>query len=173
MRSKVLRMAVIGVAGSAGVVGTAWAAPKLVNSSEWLTDLATSTPEVTDGAHAHVRAEPTGDGGTHVQLHVTGLDHLGAGRVLGAHVHTGTCVENDGAAAGGHYRHGVGNATDQNEVWLDFELQSGGVGDADVVVPFEIPAGGAHAVVIHRDPTDPNTATGVAGPRVACIDADF
>jgi Cu/Zn superoxide dismutase len=166
-------MMVIGLAGSAAVAGTAWAAPKLVNTSDWLTDLAVTTDEITDDARALIRAEGTGDGGTRVRLHVTGLDHLGVGRVLGAHVHTGTCVENDGAAAGGHYRHGTGDATVLNEVWLDFEVQPGGVGDADVVVPFEIPAGGAHSVVIHRDPTDPNTATGVAGPRVACIDAEF
>lgn len=173
MGTKLMRIAAIGLAGSATVAGTAWAAPKLVNSNERLTDFASAVIDPTDGARAHVRAEPTSDGGTRVRLHVTGLDAGAVGRVLGAHVHRGPCVENAGATAGPHYNHDAGFATDQNEVWLDFEVQPGGVGSADVVVPFSIPNGGAMSVVIHRDPTDPTTPNGAAGPRLACIPAEF
>ncbi len=46
-----------------------------------------------------------------------------------------------------------------------------GKGRTEAVVPFEIPPGGAIAVVIHALPTHPTT--GVAGPRLACLPVPF
>jgi Cu-Zn family superoxide dismutase len=109
-------------------------------------------------------------GQTTVTLKVQGLDHAAAGTVLGAHVHAGSCVAGDGAAAGPHYNNG-GGISDETEVWLDFTIQANGTGAATTTVPFTIPPGGAGAVVIHAMHTD--HGTGLAGPRWACLPVEF
>jgi Cu/Zn superoxide dismutase len=134
-----------------------------------LRDLQLATVQPTDHATAQVVATEEG-GSTTVTLKVQGLDHGWAGSGLGAHVHSGSCVEGDGAAAGPHYNAG-GGVSDQTEVWLDFTIEANGTGFATATVPFTIPAGGAGVVVIHAMET--NETTGAAGPRWACLPAQF
>ena len=136
-----------------------------------LTDLSLSTNDATDGASAAALAISREGNGTRVQLVIWGLDPSAAGMTYGAHVHTGSCVPGNGAAAGPHYNStGGAVVSDQTEVWLDFEVSSHGRGFARSTVPFVIPAGGAHAIVIHAMATAPN---GTAGARLACIPLDF
>jgi Cu-Zn family superoxide dismutase len=167
------RAAAIGIAGVAFVAGAAAAAPKLIQSNDDLTDFATASGQATDGARAHVRVEATESGGTRVRLHVTGLDHEAVGRTLGAHVHRGPCVVDAGGTASTHYKHGdqTVTATPANEIWLDFVVQEGGVGDADTTVGFVVPPDAAGSVVIHERGTD--NPGGGAGARYACIPVDF
>jgi Cu-Zn family superoxide dismutase len=167
------RAAALAVVGVGLAAGTAVAAPKLIQSNEGLTDFATASGQATDGARAHVRVEAADAGGTRVRLQVTGLDHDAVGRTLGAHVHRGGCQQDNGAGALGHYKHGdqAAVATPENEIWLDFVVQPGGVGSADTTVDFAIPAGQAGSVVIHERGTD--NPGGGAGARYACIPVNF
>jgi superoxide dismutase, Cu-Zn family len=105
-------------------------------------------------------------------LHVSGVDPtVAAGRDFGAHLHMGTCVAGDGAAAGPHYNIDVVKGvalpvvSDKTEVWLDFVVNASGRGEATVRVPW-VPTPGDHAIVIHQEPTKAN---GSAGARQACI----
>ena len=134
-----------------------------------MSDLLPDTAQPTDGAHATARAFEHPNGTT-VVLELSGLDASIAGTELGAHVHTGTCVKGNGAAAGPHYNAG-GGISDETEVWLDFVVQTNGRGYAVANVPFFIPAGGAHALVVHAMHTD--HGTGAAGARWACLKLDF
>ena len=133
-----------------------------------LRDLAPTTANVTDGAHASVIAYNGGDRSL-VLLIVRGMDRNAAGTMFGAHVHVGPCVAGNGAAAGPHYNSG-GPASPQTEVWLDFTVTRGGSGVAKATVPFVIPPGAAASVVIHAMPTDP---MGAAGARQACLPVNF
>ena len=149
--------------------GPAFAAEK-AQSAGPLRDLR-SAQDVTDGAVAHVTAETTGNGGTWVQLKVQNLDHAAVGETFGAHVHAGQCEEGNGAAALGHYRAPdfVAPATPQNEVWLDFTVEPGGVARSEATVPFVIEPGD-RSVVIHEHHTAPG---GAAGARLACLPVQF
>jgi len=173
MDIKIGRAVAIGLLGVGVVAGAAVAAPKLIQSNEDLTDFASASGQATDGARAHVIVEATDTGGTRVQLQVTGLDQDAVGRTLGAHVHRGPCVADNGAAASSHYKHGdqTAVATPANEIWLDFVVQPGGVGFADTTVNFAVPTDAAASVVIHERATD--NPGGTAGARYACIPVDF
>lgn len=136
-----------------------------------LQDLQPSTANPTDGATAQVKVEQE-DGETEVSLKIQGLDRGAAGRQLGAHVHVGTCVAGNGAAAKGHFiTSGSTTISEETEVWLDFVIGRNGTARAEAEVPFVIPPGGAGSVVIHVDPTNP--LTGVAGARLACLPVQF
>lgn len=164
-----------GAATAAAVLAVgsvAAAAPWKVQSTGKLTDLSIASPAVTDGAQAHVTAEEIEGGGTRVRLLVTGFDHDAVGNTYGAHVHVGTCVENTGGAAGGHYNHDGGPATELNEVWLDLTVRRGGIAETIAEVPFAIPAGAARSVVVHAQPTATD-GSGFAGARLACLPVDF
>jgi Cu-Zn family superoxide dismutase len=152
-------------------VGVAGAAAWKIQSSAWLRDLQSTSANTTDGARAHLTASPMGDGTTHVELRLTGLDKTMEGTTYGAHVHTGTCVADNGTAAGPHFTHAGSEPLAEREIWLDFTVQRGGVAHSETTVDFQVPAGGAHAVVIHALPT--NTDTGVAGARTACLPVEF
>lgn len=164
---------VIGVAAAlllAAATPTSAAAPTSARGAGQLRDLLPTT-QPTDRATAQVTATES-DGTTTVTLKVQGLDHDAAGTVLGAHVHTGTCVEGNGAAAGPHYNTTGGQViSDETEVWLDFTIRANGTGRATATVPFTIPTDGAGAVVIHAMHTD--HTTGAAGPRWACLPVAF
>jgi hypothetical protein len=149
-------------------VSPALAAPSVVTGSGQLSDLSTAA-NPTDGATAQVFAVAPGNGNTYVYLILTGLDPASAGTTFGAHVHVGQCVAGNGAAALGHYNTGA-TPSPQSEVWLDFTVLPGGVAVSQTVVPFEIPPGGAGAVVIHALPTG---AGGAAGGRIACLPVQF
>jgi Cu/Zn superoxide dismutase len=133
-----------------------------------LVDLATQSPDPLDGANAHLIAVAH-DGSTRFTFIVTGVD-AEPGRVFGAHVHVGPCIANQPAAAGGHYRSDGHTADAAHEVWLDFTVRPGGVAVTHTVVPFVIPDGAAHSVVVHAEATGPG---GVAGPRLACLPVGF
>lgn len=173
-----VRRRITALAGALVVAGAAvWALPAgadvtYVQGSGALSDLAPSTANVTDGASAQVYAIGYGDS-TRVILVVSGLADGYEGQTFGAHVHTGSCVAGNGAAAGPHYNAG-GTPSPDTEVWLDFTVYSGGFGYADTTVPFVIPAGAAHAVVIHAEPTQfDGGSPGAAGARIACLPVDF
>ena len=162
----VAALALLAAAGAAGAAATK------TQSSGWATDLAPSTAGPLDDAHVHVKVTPEPDGSTTVWLHIVGVDHAVAGTTFGAHLHTGTCVEGNGAAAGPHFNHTGGSViSPATEVWLDFTVGAGGEATSEANVPFTVPEGGAHAVVIHALPTNPTT--GAAGARIACLPVDL
>jgi Cu/Zn superoxide dismutase len=134
-----------------------------------LHDLALDSANPTDGASAQFFAVERDGRGTRAYFIVQGLDPAAAGTTLGAHVHTGACSDGQPGLAGPHYNTG-GPADPDHEVWLDFRIRPGGVGIGRASVPFVIPAGGAHSVVIHAMATQPG---GNAGPRIACLPVDF
>ncbi len=143
----------------------------VVHAAGPLRDLQPADAQPTDGARAGVLSW-THRGTTTVLLLVSGLDRAAAGTHLGAHVHSGTCVAGDGAAAGPHYNStGGGVISPSTEVWLDFSIGRNGHGWAMATVPFTIPSGGASAVVIHAMATD--HGSGAAGPRWACLPVAF
>ncbi len=119
-------------------------------------------------ADARVHAVHNGAGGTVVTLHVTGVAPSAAGAQFGAHVHAKAC----GAAAGdsgGHYQHaGAEGSLEDREVWLDVVINEAGNGHAVTARPWALDIGSPRSVVIHALATAPDT--GVAGPRLACID---
>lgn len=137
-------------------------------SMDSLTDLESGVARPTDGSWA-VASATVAEGRTVVVLNVKDLDVAAAGTTFGAHVHTGSCVADQGSVAGPHYNAG-GGVSPETEVWLDFTVNNGGTGHAVAVVPFEIPANGAHSIVIHALPTAPN---GAAGARIACLPLEF
>lgn len=132
-----------------------------------LVDLSAATADPFGDASAHVVMAQTANG-TLFHLRVKGIDPTVAGTEYGAHLHSGPCVEGNGAAALGHYN--VSTAVppvvnDQTEVWLDFTVTEDGTGASDTTVPF-LPAPGERAVVIHAEATSP---TGAAGARLVCL----
>ena len=167
-----LSAAAVAVLAVGALAAPGQAAGPLVHSRADLTDLQ-DTPAATDGARASVTAWETRHGTT-VVLRLRGLDREDAGTSYGAHVHVGHCVAGDGDAAGPHY-----NATgqppvtvsDRTEVWLDFTVGRGGTALAIARVPFTIPEGAAHSVVVHERTTNPTT--GGAGARIACLPVHF
>jgi len=153
-------------------VGPAAADVAFVQSSGALSDLAPTTANATDGASADLFAVEA-EGSTTFVFLVTNLAGGQVGTTYGAHIHTGTCVPGNGAAAGPHYNTGGTPSTD-TEVWLDFEVLPGGYGYGIATVPFVIRPGTAHAAVIHAQPTQNGGATpGAAGARMACLPVEF
>ncbi len=130
----------------------------------------TGAPNPTSGMSGRAHAVEMQDHKTIVTLDVAGLP---ANREFGAHVHKLGCAD---TKAGGHYQHVSGGANDpdfanpDNETWLDFTTNASGHGRAQAVVDWSIRPDGANAIVIHNQHT---SETGVAGPKLACIDVDF
>jgi len=143
--------------------GPAGAASPFVQAHGSLTDLAPGTANATDGASASLYAI-AGGGYTTFVLFLSGLDPDAAGTTYGTHIHVGTCVPGNGAAAGPHYNTG-GTPSTETEVWLDFEVTKDGTGAGDALVPF-VPVPGERSVVIHAEATAPS---GAAGPRLVCL----
>ena len=140
-----------------------------LRTSGTLRDFAPTAAGPFDGAKARVQLVESASG-SHAVLTVTGIGAAADGRTFGAHLHDGPCVAGDGAAAGPHYNsdahagHSPVAINDETEIWLDFTVVDGeGTGTASV--PF-VPEHGKRSVVIHQDPTNPET--GGAGPRLAC-----
>ncbi|GGB79650.1 Copper/zinc superoxide dismutase (SODC) [Knoellia flava TL1] len=134
-----------------------------------LRDFAPTAAGPFDGASARVQLVESASG-SHAVLTVKGIGAAAEGRTFGAHLHDGPCVAGDGAAAMGHYNsdahagHSPVAINDETEIWLDFTVVDGeGTGTASV--PF-VPEHGKRSVVIHADPTNPQT--GGAGARLAC-----
>lgn len=119
-------------------------------------------------ATARVHVVHTGNGGTHVSLHIVGVD-AAAGQKFGAHVHMSRCGVS-GAAAGTHYQDaGATGSLEDREVWLDFTLNADGIGHAEANRPWSLDESTQRSVIIHALPTAVN---GTAGARLACIDLD-
>jgi superoxide dismutase, Cu-Zn family len=174
MTTKMWRKAAIVVCAGVllSMAGTADAESGRVRGAGPLQDLQVATSQPTDGATAQVFATES-DGSTTVTLKVQALHHMAAGTTLGAHLHVGSCVEGNGAAAGPHYNIG-GVPSPQTEVWLDITIGDNGTAQAETTVPFVVPPGGAAAVVIHAEPTHHGPpAPGTAGIRLACLPVQF
>ena len=120
-------------------------------------------------ASAAVHIVNTGDGSTHVMLHITGVDG-GAGQTFGAHVHRNPCGPLS-ADAGAHYQHaGASGVLEDREVWLDFTVNAAGNAHSEAVRPWSLDESSPRSVIIHALPTAPDT--GAAGARLVCIDLD-
>jgi Cu-Zn family superoxide dismutase len=120
-------------------------------------------------ASAAVHVVNTGNGSTHVTLHITGVGG-GAGQTFGAHVHRNPCGLLS-ADAGAHYQHaGVSGVLEDLEVWLDFTVNAAGNAHSKAVRPWSLDESSPRSVIIHASPTAPDT--GAAGARLACIDLD-
>jgi Cu-Zn family superoxide dismutase len=131
------------------------------------------------GARASVTAEE-GGGRTTVGLEVAGLQ---PNRRYGAHAHAKPCGA-EGTDAGPHFQlqqDPVSPSVDpayanpENEIWLDFETDAAGAGEATTTVAWDFPADRrAQSVIIHAMPTstEPGKA-GTAGDRAACITVAF
>jgi len=179
-----------GIAGSVLVFGATQVA---TGESRFITYellpalLADLRPDVSggplDGASASLRIIESSDEGTGFRLRVTGINTSVAKPEFGAHLHAGPCSERfivstepvllSPDTTEGHYKHGSGQASPLNEVWFNLAPDEEGVANDETWVSFDIrdvtSPGGFMSVVLHRDPTDPTTSTGVAGPREACL----
>ncbi|MFD6856182.1 superoxide dismutase family protein [Rhodococcus sp. NPDC060090] len=123
------------------------------------------------------------DGRTTITLDATGL---APDRDFGVHVHTQPCGMQP-SDSGPHYQNDLDPAatpeapsTDpayanpQNEIWLDVTTDDAGNAQASTTVEWEFRDDEANSVVLHAQHTmtEPGEA-GMAGDRLACIDADF
>lgn len=174
-RLEVLGMAVALAGGCIAMAGPAGAdSDPYAHASGPLSDLATDSANATDGAAADLYGIPLpGSGSSLFILTLSGLDPAAEGTTFGAHIHTGSCVAGNGAAAKGHYNTGDTPSPD-SEVWLDFTVLPGGWAFSETTVPFVIAPGAAHALVIHAQPTQSDgDSPGAAGPRMACIPVEF
>lgn len=153
--------------------GPAGAESPFVQARGPLTDLAPTAPNTTDGASADLFAV-AGGGSTTFFLLLSGLAPASVGTTYGAHIHVGTCVPGNGAAAGGHFNKTGGTPSTETEVWLDFQVLPGGYAYAVTTVPFVIEPGTANAMVIHAEPTQAGgSMPGFAGGRIACLPVAF
>jgi superoxide dismutase, Cu-Zn family len=153
-----------------GVLGTAAAALAAASSTRSTgPDYRYGDANPFDDASAVIHVVHTGHEGTHVTLHITGVDAPG-GRTFGAHVHVNPCGPS-GADAGGHYQHAAGTGSlEDREVWLDFTVNAAGNAHAEALRPWPLDDGSPRSVIIHEAATNPETAG--AGARLACIDLD-
>ncbi|HLM22420.1 MAG TPA: hypothetical protein VK390_12980 [Propionibacteriaceae bacterium] len=108
-------------------------------------------------------------------------------RLLGSHLHTGPCIDEDPVSAGPHYNHDVvtnnkrfpvpgevktygytAEISTSTEVWFDLRPTDEGTASAETTVPFvPVDPDGIMSVVVHVSFTDP--LTGLAGKRQACF----
>jgi Cu/Zn superoxide dismutase len=199
---RITKAALGGLAGCALVLGGTQAASgalsDLLKIQSWGEDLATSTEDPFDSARTKIVINE-GTGTTTFTIKITGIGPSAFGQLLGAHLHTGRCLENTGPAAGPHYNHqaAFGDTTpDVNtdtEVWFNLVAneEDGTASDVTTVpfVPVDSvatdlgvpalgvpPSPGEMSVVVHVLPTNtrlnyPNDpgAVGFAGPRQACF----
>ena len=157
------------VLGVGAAVGPAVAGAALNFNSD-LRDFAPKAAGPFDGATAKLTL--VGSDSTQAVFVVHGVDPAVAGRTFGAHLHTGPCLEGDGAAAAGHYNHSTTappTVNDQTEIWLDVTINNGGNGQSMARVDWA-PTAGPRSVVIHVNPT---AADGTAGTRLACLPVEW
>jgi len=145
-----------------------------------LVDLQTASDDgPLDEGQARVTIVETADS-TQFSLRVIGINLDYKNRV-GAHLHTGECLEGNGLAAGPHYNtdvlagvkpHKVEIST-ETEAWFDLAPEFEAPDDSgrafdETTVPFvPVDSDGIMSIVIHVTETDP--ATGLAGSRQACF----
>lgn len=138
----------------------------LVNSDAKTYDMSL----VPAGARIEV-TQVAGAGGNLVTLQVEGVR---PGYAYGVHVHQKPCGAQP-EDAGGHYQnrkdpvqpsHDPAYVNPENEVWLDFTANGGGIGVAAARHSWGFRAGEAASVVLHRE-------QGGAGDRLACFSVPF
>ncbi|GII87426.1 hypothetical protein Ssi03_54160 [Sphaerisporangium siamense] len=134
---------------------------------------------VPPGAVAAVAYLPGADGHSVVQLRLHGLlpDHS-----YGAHVHMKPCGAK-GEDAGPHYQHkqdpkspstDPAYANAGNEVWLDFTTDAHGDASARAALDWKFTDRHPRSIVIHAEHTHTGPGrAGTAGPRLACVTAEF
>jgi hypothetical protein len=125
------------------------------------------------GVQTEVHVVNTGDGKTLVTLHASGFPESSRNKTHGAHVHAKACGANTGDS-GGHYQNPTPAPDDtlaEKEIWLDLAINSAGRGSAQAIAPWTINPGDAGSVVIHLDPTNPQT--GGAAARLLCTTVPF
>jgi hypothetical protein len=168
-----------GIAGSSEDSGMTWG-----HYSGDVTDFTTNPPETTtppvpnpdlfEGAKASAIMIGL-DGRSFFRLRVTGIDAKDG--TYGVHLHEKTCEAGDFNAAGPHYNVAwyplpapipLDKVNNQNEVWLDLNVDSHGDARSTATVSF-IPEG-KRSIVLHAQGTK---GDGTAGPRLACIPFDI
>jgi Cu-Zn family superoxide dismutase len=112
----------------------------------------------------------TSNGKTTFSLEVEEIDGF-VGEEFGSHLHTGGCVTGNPGAASGHYTNLDLDPLlplKEREVWFKVVPNEDGVAADETVVPY-VPKDpdGIMSIVIHRDPTNPDS--GGAGPREVCL----
>jgi Cu-Zn family superoxide dismutase len=110
---------------------------------------------------------------TTVTLDASGFPRAASGKHFGAHVHQKACgpVATD---AGPHYQNPAataGTPVRDKEIWLDLTVDKHGRAHSQAVRNWLIAPGKAGSVVIHAEPTIPNT--GEAGARLLCTTVPF
>jgi hypothetical protein len=119
------------------------------------------------GVWGHVQGDP-GDTYDITDFTISGLFvlNLPPNRTFGAHAHVLSCADQ---AGGGHYQHETGSIDpDTSEIWLDFTTDAFGTGYSEKFSSFAVREGGVRSIVVHANPTNPETAK--AGPKLACAD---
>jgi Cu/Zn superoxide dismutase len=197
---RITKAALGGLAGCAlALGGTQFASGALLDFlkiHKQAEDLAITAVGPLDSAKAKITIDK-GTDSTTFKIRVTGIDPTIVGPLVGAHLHTGRCVENTGGAAGPHYNHqvevdgkvlptlaipsgpNVAEVSPNTEVWFDLEADDEGMAYDTTTVPF-VPVDynpdwvpGVMSVVVHALPTEPSgtptTLVGSAGARQACF----
>ena len=179
------KAAISGLAGCALVLGGTQAASA---SSQWLqirerAEFFTATGPLFD-AKGKITIGEAENGATVFRLRVTGIDTTSdpsiVGRLLGSHLHAGSCEERDfgsatpstapGGKAGPHYNHDVmahgksfpgpgvtnpGEVSPRTEVWFDLVVDAEGNASDKAKVSFvPVDQDGIMSVVVHVLPTN-------------------
>jgi Cu/Zn superoxide dismutase len=192
---RITKAALGGVAGCALVLGGTQLASGLDNL-RILEDARVLQPDkMLDDAKANITINKTTDSTT-FSIRVTGIDVSGIDfskpvPPLGSHLHIGKCVKGNmgGTDAGPHYNHDVhfyhkafpkpgelpsdtvAEVSPDTEVWFDLVPDQGGTAyDQTTVLFVPVDSDGEMSVVVHVDPTNPDT--GAAGLRQACFPLD-
>ncbi len=134
-------------------------------SSDDLIDFESTGPDLFKGASATAIMIAV-DGSSFFRLRVTGIHGDAAGSTYPVHLHEYGCDATNPLAAGGHYNNDKENGlsgvppTNENEVWLNFTVNSEESARSTARVEF-VPKPGARSIVIH-DSAGTN-------PRLACL----
>jgi Cu/Zn superoxide dismutase len=180
---RITKAALGGVAGCALVLGGTQAASGVLSTifREQSENLLTNSLDL---AKATITISQENNSTT-FRIDLTKIGSSEEGKMLGSHLHTGPCVEEDGVAAGPHYNHDVvannkryqvpgektygytAEVSTSTEVWFDLMVAEGKASD-ETTVPFvPVDPDGVMSVVVHKLPT--NLTTGGAGDRQACF----
>jgi Cu/Zn superoxide dismutase len=180
---RITKAALGGIAGCALVLGgTQLASGETLLQQVfpgWLADLdldnkhtdGTDLTGAFDSAKAKLKVIETSESETTFSLEVRDINGY-EGQEFGSHLHTGPCVEGKPGDASGHYTNPDLNTTlplEEREVWFKVIPENGVATYQTVVnyVPEDPDGNGIMSIVIHRDPTNPDS--GGAGPREVCL----
>jgi hypothetical protein len=189
---RITKAALGGVAGCALVLGGTQLASGLDNLRILEDARVLHADKMLDDAKANITINK-GTDSTAFSIRVTGIDVSGIDfsepvLPLGSHLHIGKCVKGNlgGTDAGPHYNHDVhfyhkffptagllpvAEVSPDTEVWFDLVPDEGGMAYDQTTVPFvPVDSDGVMSVVVHVDPTNPDT--GAAGARQACFPLD-